>query len=88
MTVFRSDSQQTSCSVMVMGEDGVIRCVATASCHVRPGKNMTFSVDVLDEAGIAANLADVEQTILAFMAEEYQKAKATGVPIVPPVMTP
>lgn len=82
MAVYRDDSQQTSCNIMVSGDDGVLKCVATATCFLRPGKTLAFNVDVLDADAMAANLTQVEQVIQGYMAEEYAKAQASGVPVV------
>ena len=85
MAVLRDDSQQTTANINVVDGDGNRKSVASATCHIRPNKGMTISVDVQDEAATnAANFTDVSETIAAYLAEEITKAAALGVPIALP----
>ena len=60
MAVIRDNSQQTTANVMIVQGDGERKTVATASCHIRPGKGMSINVDILDDAATASeNVADV-----------------------------
>lgn len=83
MAIERSESQQTTCNATAI-IDGERRQVASATCSIRPGKSMTFSVDVLmdmsqlseeDRKAIAAMFED-------YLAEEQVKASELGIPIV------
>jgi hypothetical protein len=85
MAVVRDDSQQTTANVNIVDSDGNRRTVASATCHIRPGKGVTFSMEVLDDAAIsAANIDDVRGTVAAYMAEEITKAAALGLPVALP----
>ena len=81
MAVIRDNSQQTTANVMIVQGDGERKTVATASCHIRPGKGMSINVDILDDAATAAeNVADVTGTIAAYIGEEVAKAVQLGIP--------
>lgn len=85
MAVIRDDSQQTTANVNLVDSTGNQRTIASATCHIRPGKGMTISVDVQDSLATSVdNLADVQATITAYMAAEITKAAALGVPVALP----
>lgn len=85
MIVVRDDSQQTTANVNVVESDGTRKTVASATCYIRPGKGMNFSVDVLDDAAIKPeNIDAVKETIADYMAEEIEKAAALDVPVMMP----
>lgn len=88
MAVIRDDSQQTTANITVVDDDGTRKTVACASCHIRPGKGMTFTLDAMDEAaGVdEESMAAVRASIAAYMGEEIQKAAALGVPVAMPVL--
>lgn len=83
MAVVRNDSQQTTASMYVVDADGTRRCVASATCHIRPGKGLTFSLDLLEEIG-EADAPEVAARVADYMAEEIAKAAALGVPVALP----
>jgi hypothetical protein len=88
MAVVRDNSQQTTANVMIVQGDGERKTVATASCHIRPGKGMSINVDILDDAATAAeNVADVTATIAAYIGEEVAKAVQLGIPVALPAAT-
>ena len=89
MAVIRDDSQQTTANITVVGDDGTRTTVVCASCHIRPGKGMTITLDVMDDATnvSAENMAAVRASIAAYMGEEIQKAAALGVPVAIPIVT-
>ena len=82
MAIERSESQQTTCNATAI-IDGERKQVASATCSIRPGKSMTFSVDVqadlsqLSEEDRAAVVTMFED----YLAEEQMKASELGIPI-------
>lgn len=84
MAIITDCSQQTSRAYTVTGSDGERRTVVTASCHIRPGKSMTISLDVHEAAIIGDDRASVAQAFAAYLAEEISKAAALGIPVVLP----
>lgn len=82
MAIERSESQQTTCSAAAV-IDGERRQVASATCAIRPGRSMTFSVDVQPEmqrldAQDRVSIADMFEH---YLAEEKIKASELGIPI-------
>ncbi len=83
MAIERSDSQQTTCNATAV-IDGERRQVASATCSIRPGKSMTFSVDVQQDL---SQLSEEDRKAIAvmfedYLAEEQIKASELGIPIV------
>ena len=71
----------------IVAGDGSRMTVATATCHIRPGKGLTFSIDVLDDAASSeGNIDSVRAAIGAYMTEEITKAAELGVPIALPTV--
>ena len=84
MTIIRDDSQQTTASLSVTTENGERRQVASANCHIRPGKGVSINVDVLDGTLITnENRAELCAAITQYISEELAKATALGVPVAP-----
>ena len=84
MAIERSESQQTTCNATAV-IDGERRQVASATCSIRPGKNMTISVDVQGDMSL---LSDEDRRAIALMFEDYLaeeqiKASELGIPILP-----
>jgi len=85
MIIEREDSQQNIASFMATGNDGIRMQAASATCHIRPGKGLTLSVDVFDGVDIGADSMDgLRASIAAFMAAEVAKAASMGVPVALP----
>ena len=82
MAIERSESQQTTCNATAV-IDGERRQVASATCSIRPGKSMTFSVDVQADL---SQLSEEDRKAIAvmfedYLAEEQMKASELGIPI-------
>ena len=88
MAVIRDDSQQTTANITVIGDDRIRKTVACASCNIRPGKGMTFTLDVMDDATDISdeNMKAVRASIAAYMGEEIQKAATLDVPVAMPTL--
>ena len=64
--------------------DGERKQVASATCSIRPGRSMTFSVDVQQDL---SQLSEEDRKAIAvmfedYLAEEETKASELGIPIV------
>ena len=82
MAIERSESQQTTCNATAI-IDGERRHVASATCAIRPGKSMTFSVDVQADMKL---LSEEDRKAVAVMFEDYLAenqivASELGIPI-------
>lgn len=82
MSIKRSDSQQTTCIATLVSEEGERRQAASATCSIRPGKGLTFSIDVMEDSG----LSDDDKKAMADMFGEYlmaelKKARGLDLPI-------
>ena len=82
MAIERSDSQQTTCNATAI-IDGEKRQAASAICAIRPGKSLTFSIDLTPGFD---TLADDDAEDIAGMFKEYldgelHKARGLGIPI-------
>jgi len=82
MAIERSDSQQTTCNATAIIDDEK-RQVASAICAIRPGRSLTFSIDLNPD--IEA-LPDDDFRGIAGMFQEYmdgelEKARGLGIPI-------
>ena len=82
MAIERSESQQTTCNATAV-IDGERKQVASATCSIRPGKSMTFSVDVQADL---SQLSEEDRKAIAvmfedYLAEEQMKASELGIPI-------
>lgn len=83
MAIERSDSQQTTCNATAV-IDGERKQVASATCSIRPGRSMTFSVDVLTD-WIQVSMEDrmvVAKMFSDYLTDELVKASELGIPIV------
>ena len=81
MSIKRTDSQQTSCNVILVDE-GERQQVATAACVIRPGQGMNFSIDVNYSMEISAeDMAEIAAMFRGYLTDELKKAKALGIPI-------
>ena len=81
MAIERSESQQTTCNATAV-IDGERKQVASATCSIRPGKGLTFSIDVMEDSG----LSDDDKKAMADMFGEYlmaelKKARGLDLPI-------
>lgn len=84
MSIERSDSQQTTCSAIAT-IDGDRRMVASATCSIRPGRGIDFSVYLADHATVAEDeMAQIASMFASYLAEEIEKAAALGVPLTLP----
>lgn len=82
MAIYREDSQQTTATLTLEGADGTRKQAVSVSCHIRPGRAVNLSVDVMDDATLTdANRAEVTQVVQAILTEGMQKAAALGVPV-------
>jgi len=76
-----NDSQQTTC--VAMAEiNGERRQVASATCSIRPGRGMTFSVDVVE--GLATTDEDMDRVadqFSAYLQTELGKARNLYIPV-------
>lgn len=81
MSISRDDSQQTTCNIITQAEDGARVCIALATCTLRPGKGMSFTVDVYDRAAIEKNIYAVRETIADYIKEEFLKAQEFDIPV-------
>ena len=81
LAIERVDTQQTTCNAISV-EGSERRQVATATCSLRPGKSVNFSID-LPQGGIkdADDLKAVSDMFKQFMEDELEKAQETGIPI-------
>ena len=83
MAIERSESQQTTCNATAV-IDGERKQVASATCSIRPGRGMTFSVDVLTD-WIQLSMEDrmvVAKMFSDYLTDELGKADELGIPIV------
>ena len=81
MAIERSDTRQTTCNAFSV-IDGERKQVATATCAIRPGQSVNFSVDL--PLGVIDNESDwvaIADMFKKFMADEMGKARDTGIPI-------
>ena len=81
MAIERSDSQQTTCSAAAM-IDGERRQVATATCTIRPGRSVIFSIDLVTDAPPEAqDMGAISAMFSAYLEDEMRKAENLGIPI-------
>ena len=81
MAIERSDIRQNTCNAFSI-VDGERRQVATATCAIRPGKSVSFSIDL--PQGIVEEAEDREvitDMFRRFLEDELKKAQDTGIPI-------
>ena len=82
MAIERSDSQQTTCNATAI-IDGEKRQAASAICAIRPGRSLTFSIDL--NPGIETLAEDDAEAIAVmfrtYMEDELEKARDLGIPI-------
>lgn len=82
MAIIRDDSQQTTASMSVTMENGERRQAVVVSCHIRPGRGMSITVDVQDTAAITEdNRAELSAAIAEYIGDELHKAAELGVPV-------
>lgn len=83
MTIERSESQQTTCNATAI-IDGERRQVASATCSIRPGRSMTFSIDMNENVSLEGeDRAAVARLFDDFLAGQRGVADALGIPIIP-----
>lgn len=80
MATERVDTQQTNCTVVLL-IDGEKEQAANASCAIRPGRSMSFNVDLIARGLSPEQLSEVSAEIGRYLAEELAKAEALGVPV-------
>lgn len=80
MAIERSDTQQTTCNISVRRGDDRIQA-ATASCAIRPGRSMSFSVDLYLDQMDEATAEEIRTAFTAYLAQEIEKAAACGIPV-------
>ena len=79
----RSMSQQETCNAIVIVE-GERKQAASATCSIRPGKSMTFSIDVNENVTLDGEDRDsVARLFDDFLAGQRGAADALGIPILP-----
>ena len=81
MAIERTDSQQTTCNAIIV-VDGERKQAASATCSIRPGRSMTFSVDL--SAGVelsADDWSDIRALFIEYLDSETEKAEKLGIPI-------
>lgn len=73
-------SESPSLVVNAQGEDGSERQVFYASCYLRENSaSLTF--EVYDPALVAANMAELQAKVTAFVQESFTRAAARGIPV-------
>ncbi len=81
MAIERSDTQQTTCNAFSV-VDGERRQVATATCAIRPGRSVSFSVDLpLGGVEDAEDREAITGIFRQYLEDELKKAQETGIPI-------
>ena len=84
MTIERIDSQQTTCNATAI-INGERRQAATATCSIRPGRNMNISIDLMDSADLTADdLREIAAMFSEYLADEIRKAAGMGIPVALP----
>ena len=84
MTIERIDSQQTTCNATVI-INGERRQAATATCSIRPGRNMNISIDLRDNEELTADdLREIAEMFGGYLADEIRKAAGMGIPVALP----
>lgn len=81
MAVVRDNTQATTANAVVVDDEGNRATAATVSCHIRPNKGMSFSIDILDSTLASANIAEVTEMVKTYLQEEIAKASALGIPV-------
>lgn len=82
MSIKRTDSQQTTCNATLVTDEGERRQAASATCSIRPGRGLSFSIDVMD----GVEITDDDKKAVADMFGEYlmaelKKARDLDIPI-------
>ena len=82
MSIERTDSQQTTCNATTL-INGERRQVASATCTLRAGKSLMFSVDLLDGGPelTADDRRDIADMFGNYLVSELEKAAGLGIPI-------
>ena len=84
MTIERIDSQQTTCNATAI-INGERRQAATATCSIRPGRNMNISIDLMDSEELTADdLREIAEMFGGYLADEIRKAAGMGIPVALP----
>ena len=84
MTIERIDSQQTTCNATAI-INGERRQAATATCSIRPGRNMNISIDLMDSVELTADdLREIAEMFGGYLADEIRKAAGMGIPVALP----
>lgn len=83
MIIEGMETRQTTCNAMAV-VDGERRQVASATCSIRPGRAMNFSVDVFENVELSDEDRDgIARLFDDFMAAQLGTADALGIPIMP-----
>lgn len=81
MTIERTDSQQTTCNATAV-IDGQKRQVAAATCSIRPGRGMSFSIDIPADVELGEEDAKaIAEMFGSYLSVELDKAAGLGIPI-------
>ena len=82
MAIERSESQQTTCNATAL-IDGERRQAAAATCTIRPGRGMIFSIDVppSDMKLEPDDLDGIANMFKEYLEDELKKARTLGIPI-------
>lgn len=83
MAIERTESRQETCNAIVVIE-GERKQAASATCSIRPGRSMTFSIDVNENIELNdEDRASVARLFDDFLAGQRGVADAMGIPILP-----
>lgn len=80
MSIERIDGQQTTCGAYAT-VNGERRQVAMATCMIRPGRSMTFNVEIPEgsETLSAEDAREITGMYAGYLAAEIGKARALGI---------
>ncbi len=83
MSIQGMESHQTTCNA-VATINGERRQVAIANCSIRPGRGMSFSIEMSDSVELSADDMDgIARLFDDFWAAQRGVADAMGIPIMP-----
>jgi len=83
MIIEGMETRQTTCNAMAV-VDGERRQVASATCSIRPGRAMIFSIDMYENVELSdEDRASIARLFDDFMAAQLGTADALGIPIMP-----
>lgn len=73
--------QQISADIYGEGQAGERPHLAGMTCSWRPGKRMSLSLEITDEAAAAAQGGTMAEQVSAFFAEALARCQAAGLPV-------